>query len=263
MPDLTWPSLLAHWTSLARSALALPKDAEGDRWRAAVPSVIALQATAMALRQTDRLDDAQRAVAHDLSSVQIAEHAGVLNGLWRGEPLHAELAALIADAREALRLSRGAGVEWAVTAEEFACEHPAELVGALIAEGFAGDLYVPTPGVSLFKGCPAAFARGPQGGAPGRAVVRAVGAFLGPGCAAGDAPEFRQAYRQFDFARGGPVRDLVVPFDSALPAGQPLLVRAIARGEPVPVTLPPPRGFEVSRLPVVIGEAHQGSGEPS
>src|SRR5262245_40321112 len=49
MFDLTWPALLGHWTAFAQNSLALPKTADGDRWRAAVPAIIGLQALTHAL----------------------------------------------------------------------------------------------------------------------------------------------------------------------------------------------------------------------
>ena len=48
---ISWASLLAHWTQVAQASLALPRDAEGDRWRAAVPSIIVLQAVTHALAE--------------------------------------------------------------------------------------------------------------------------------------------------------------------------------------------------------------------
>ena len=36
--DLTWTALLARWIEFAKASVALPDDAEGDRWRSSVPS---------------------------------------------------------------------------------------------------------------------------------------------------------------------------------------------------------------------------------
>ncbi|HRP64065.1 MAG TPA: hypothetical protein PK400_12270, partial [Phycisphaerales bacterium] len=62
---LTWTGLLSQWVRFAQSAPALPKNAEGERWRAAVPSVIALQAVTFALNDLARLPVADRAHARD------------------------------------------------------------------------------------------------------------------------------------------------------------------------------------------------------
>lgn len=261
--DLTWPALLAHWTQFAQSSLALPKTAEGDRWRAAVPAIIGLQAVTFALGDLDRLADAssggaaggERALALDKSDMLIRKHAAELHELWRGEPLHAELDSLVSDARAALAAARDGGVEWRVTDDRLVAEHPADLVAALLAAGFRGDLMLPAPGYTLFKSSPAAFARAPLGATPEDDVLEVVARFLGGVGEPQRVPGPRQVYRQFDFAKGGPVRDVVVPMDATLPAGQPLLVPAIQGGEAAPVSLPPRRMEELADLPVVFGDA--------
>ncbi len=61
----------------------------------------------------------------------------------------------------------------------------------------------------------------------------------------------RQVYRQFDFAKGGPVRDLLVPVVGAdeLPAGQPLLIPVVSGG--APGSIPPPRpAAKLAPIPV-------------
>lgn len=256
--DFTWPALLAHWTDFARASLALPKTGEGDRWRAAVPAIIGLQAVAFALGDLDCLaprpgDPAgERALALDRADMIIRRHAAELHELWRGEPLHTELAVLIEDARAAFAAAKEGGVEWRTTDARTVAEHPAELVGALIGAGFIGDLMLPAPGYTLFKGSPAAFARDPLGATPDAAVLNAIADFLG---AVGEPSRVngpRQVYRQFDFAKGGPVRDVVVPMDATLPAGQPLLVHAIQGGAAQPVSLPPRRLDELPDLPVIF-----------
>lgn len=266
---LTWTSLLAHWTAFAQSSLALPKGAEGDRWRDSVPAIIGLQAIAQALAELDRLGPQEdRAVAQDRAAVGIQTHARTLHALWKGESLHPELAALIDDARRALAATREGGVEWVVTAERLVVDHPADLVAALLAAGFDGDLYLPVPGTVLFRHSPAAFARTPTGQAPDAGVTGAVRAFLNEG---GDehggvakhtsVPVMRQVYRQFDFGLtgagakkgGGAVRDLVQPMNAELAAGQAQLVPAILAGQPVPVTLPIPGMAGIGPLPVVFG----------
>lgn len=255
---LTWTSLLAHWTALAQTSLALPKNAEGQRWRDAVPSIIGLQAITQALAEIDRLElEGERAAAQDRAAVGIQQHAGALHALWKGEPLQEEVESFIRDARAALAATHEAGVEWCVTGERLVVDHPAELVAALLGAGFEGDLYVPVPGTVLFQRSPAAFARGPRGEAPESELTGAVRGFLNTG---GDSVggvgghqrvmRMRQVYRQFDFGKGGPVRDLVRPMDAELVAGQAQIVPAILRGEAQPVTMPIPGMAGLKPLPV-------------
>lgn len=257
--DLTWPALLAHWTAFAKASLALPKNAEGDRWRAAVPAIIGLQAVTFALGDLDRLRaapsdaDGERALAIDRAELLIRKHGAELHDLWAGEPLHPELARLIEDARAALAAARDGGLEWRVEDGRLVAEHPGDLLAGLVASGFAGDLLLPAPGFALMRGSPAAFCRGPAGASPDKAVVELVSRFLGD--AAGEPERIagpRQVYRQFDFAKGGPVRDVVSPLEATLPAGQPLLVWAMQRGEMMPVPLPPRRAADIDDLPVVF-----------
>lgn len=259
MPEIvTWTGLLAHWTSLAQRSLALPKNAEGERWRAAVPAIVGLQAITHALGEIDTLAPGEdRAAAQDKAAVGIQHHAAELHRLWRGEPMREELTGMIDDARAALAATREGGLEWRVAGERLVVEHPAEVVGALLATGFDGDLYVPVPGAVLFKGSPAAFARGAAGSDPSAAQRELIRAYLGG--AEVTKPErvrvMRQVYRQFDFGmRGGDgvVRDLVQPMDGELPAGQAQLVAAILGGEGRPVTLPIPGMANLGPVPVVF-----------
>lgn len=252
--DLTWPALLAHWTAFAQASVALPKGVEGDRWRSAVASIINLQAVTFALRDLDHLAKQEdRAVAIDKAGVLIRQHAAALHELWRGEPLHTELVALIAEAKTAVDGANRAGLEWRVLAESLLAEHPGDVAALVLSSGFEGDLYLPTPGVPLFRGSPAAFCRTPDGSRPSETVVRAVKEFLIDVSRPERIAAMRQVYRQFDFAKGRAVRDLVVPMDETLPAGQPLLVPVVVDGEEVGVTLPPRKGAPVEPVPVVFG----------
>ena len=257
-PDLTWPALLARWTAFAQSSIALPKNFEGERWRAAVSSIINLQAVTFALAELDTLSaegGGERALALDKSDIIIRSATGQLHALWRAEPLPTELVTLTSDARLALAAARTGGIEWRVTEDRLIAAHPGELVDRLTDLGFAGDLFVPTPGVVLFRESPGAFAREPDGARPSEHVLRAVKEFLLGVSRPERVPAMRQVYRQFDFAQGGPVRDLVViPYaqESAPPSGQPLLVPAIRGGKPIPVTLPPRKSAEIPTLPVVF-----------
>ncbi|MBX3358065.1 MAG: hypothetical protein KF745_06530 [Phycisphaeraceae bacterium] len=248
--DLTWPALLAQWTQFAQSSLALPRNAEGDRWRAAVAPIIALQSLTHALADLDRLAGGpdQRALALDTADLLIARHTSDLHALWRGEPLHPEIESIISDARAARAAAKERGLEWLVASDRLIADHPADLVASLLASGFDGDLMLPAPGVPLFPTCPCAFLRGRHGSPPDDHAITLVEHHLAhtqphrPRAAAvsgpAPVPGPRMAYRQFDFSKGGPVRDVVSPMSTSLPAGQPLLLWAIQNATAQPVPLP-------------------------
>ena len=100
--NLTWPLLLAKWTDFARASVAFPKTPDGDRWRAAVPAIINLQAVTLALRDLHRIPAPDRPAARDKAAILIDRSAAHLTTLWTGSPLHPELHTLITDARAAL-----------------------------------------------------------------------------------------------------------------------------------------------------------------
>ncbi len=263
LPDLTWPGLLSHWTALAQASLALPKTAEGDRWRNAVPAIVGLQAITMALGDLDRLANAdrpgERAAAIDKAEVGARAHVGTLHQLWRGEPLPDDLAGIISDAHRASKAARLAGAEWTVTADRLVVDHPGDLLPLLVSEGFDGDLYLPVPGCVLFKTAPAAFARGRAGEPPGPFIDRAVRGFLEDVSTAKRVRGMRQVYRQFDFGTGGVRRDLVVPMDAELGGqlvpGQAQLIPVIERGRVLPVHLPIPGMANLSGVRVEFATA--------
>ncbi len=248
---LTWTALLAHWTAVAQAATALPDEGDTGRLKRSLPEIIGLQAVAFAMADLDRIPGGERASAIDKASVLVRRHAAAINELWRGEPLPEAVEETIDDARLALRLAELAGLEWAVADEVLIADHPAELAAALVGAGFEGDLFLPTPGVELFEGCPAAFLRSPGGAPPDEDFAEAVSEFLGEGA---EGPlrraGLRQAYRQFDFSRGGPVRDVVALTEDSLLPGQPLLIPAVLGGEVQRVTLPPRGPGLASALPV-------------
>ncbi|MEM9165411.1 MAG: hypothetical protein AAGB48_00115 [Planctomycetota bacterium] len=254
---VTWAALLGAWTEFAKSAAAFPDDGEGGRFKRAVPSIVTIQAVTHALGEIHELPADEHALGLDRAEMAIREHAGVINQLWAGEPLPEGLVELIEDARAALALAASAGFEWAVAQERAVFPHPAELLEALESIGFAGDLFVPTPGVPLFAGCPAVFVRpDAETAADDERLATALGlvAALAEGCDGPTPGPCRQAYRQFDFARGGPVRDLVQPMDADLPAGQPLLVPAILGGVIQHVTLPIQGADKQAAVPVEFDE---------
>lgn len=243
-PDsLTWAGLLARWMEFARSSVALPKTPEGERWRQATAPIISLSAVTCALRDLDALAGDERPLALDRAEILCKEAAQTLHALWRGEALPEQVAEIINDSRIAFEMAANAGVEWTVASESLVCGHPADLVSALTSAGFSGDLFLPSPGVMLYRSAPCAFCRDPGGGVPGEDAVRRIEAFLTRRAGRASSPERiaapRQVYRQMDFASGRIERDLVVPMNEDLPAGQPLLVLAIEGGQAC--AMPPER----------------------
>jgi hypothetical protein len=260
---LTWAVLLAKWTEFARAALAQPRDADGDRWRAAVPPIVGLQAVTFALGDLDGLGEDERALGLDRAEILVRRHAGEIHELWRAEPLHPELESLIADAAAALETARSCGLEWRLRQGEIAVDHPAELLAALLTMGFEGDLLLPVPARVLRAPAPVAFARARAGGPPGPEVTGAITAFLEGPVEIKPVPGPRQVYRQFDFGAGRAVRDYVAPLSGELPAGQPLLVPALERGEPAAVPITPPGAVDDGeRLPVEFSPGAQENAGP-
>lgn len=256
---LTWTTLLAHWTGVAQRALALPRTPDADRLRGAVPHLIGLQAIAHALGHADSLPADERALGLDRAELGFRDHSGAIHVLYDDspDPMPEPLVHAIADARAALSAARGAGLGWVVTAEALTTEHPAELVAALLGGGFDGDLILPTPGATLFRGCPCAFVRAPADAPIEDLLLALIGMFLGQKQRLAHGPvraRAPQVYRQFDFAKGGPTRDLVVPWSTADVPGQPLLLSVLVAGEPQPVPLPPRHRAPVGQLPVVFAD---------
>lgn len=250
---LTWSVLLAKWTEFAKASTVLPDEGDAGRVKRNVAAIISLQAVTCALGEIDALPTEERAAGIDMAAVQVRSLAMQLNEAWHGEVMPEGLVELMTDAQAALTAAKDGGVEFTVMQAPLIAEHPAEMAAALIAGGFAGDLYLAAPGVPLFAGCPAGFARLAKGGAPGAEVIAEIAAFLGKReVKYKNAPRFRQAYRQFDFGRGGPVRDVVIVNDEGLPAGQPLLVPVILAGQLQPVPLPIPAARNQDELPVVF-----------
>jgi hypothetical protein len=252
----TWTTLLAHFTGIAQRAVALPKTPEGDRFRAAVPHLIALQAVALALDHVESLPGDEYFVGLDRAEVIMRDHGGALRAIYQDQMPEA-IAATLTEARRALTAARAVGLGWVVTADALIVEHPAQLIAALLGGGFTGDLLLPTPGVTLFKAAPCAFVRTLDATPLEDATLALIGLYLGQKERLARGPvrtRARQVYRQFDFAKGGPVRDRVAPLDSPDTPGQPLLLWAIKDGQAQAVPLPPRNQPPVKPLPVVFDE---------
>ncbi|RMH14119.1 MAG: hypothetical protein D6695_02150 [Planctomycetota bacterium] len=249
---ISWSALLARWTEFAQSALALPQNEEGNRWRDAVPHVISLQAITHALAELPTVDHAEIPLALDRAEIAIRDAASGLDRIWSGLALPTEALELLEDARLALRSARTIGWAWTIRSESLVASHPADLAAVLAESGLVRTLLLPTPGIALFKTSPAAHLVPTDWSASIEPVCEAVSAFLDAGgsCELIGLDVRRQVYRQFDFARGGPVRDLVLPTEAGLAPGQPLLVPAIAEAELQPVTLPPRGPVQLDPLPV-------------
>lgn len=249
--SVTWALLLAKWAEFAKASVALPSDGDGGRVRKCVPAIIGLQSVACALKEVDSLSAKERAAGLDMAQVLIRQYAADIHQVWKGEALHPGIEELIGDANAALRDASNAGLGWVLTQNDFVGEHPAALIAALAEGGFGGDLYLPSPGVRLFKTSPLAFARD-AAGPIGDEVRDAVTEFLGhKAVRVRRQREWLQVYRQFDFGKGGAVRDVVV-CENALVPGQPLLVPAILKGAAQAVSLAIRGASEQEELPVVF-----------
>lgn len=102
---LTWAALLGRWVAFARSAVALPDDAQGKAWKAAVPDIIGLQAVAMALGELDQLAPTELALGLDRAQILIDRHSHNLRTLFPAD-LHPMLREMIEEATHALTAAR-------------------------------------------------------------------------------------------------------------------------------------------------------------
>jgi hypothetical protein len=254
MPDtLTWSALLARWTEFAASAVALPDSGEPGRWKRAVPQIVTLQAVVHALDELDELEPEEIPVALDRAALAVREAVRTVQDIWDGDALPPEAQDLCDESEAAIILAESIGLAWTVAGVSMECAHPASLSAAIEAIGIADTVLVPTPGVPLFRSSVAAHFR-PAVWDPDRIaeVAELIETSLdadGDAAFAGFIPQM-QVYRQFDFARGGPVRDLVVPTALGVAAGQPLLIPAVSGGRIMPVTLPPRRSKSIDPVPV-------------
>ncbi|MCA9303191.1 MAG: hypothetical protein KC996_03620 [Phycisphaerales bacterium] len=257
----TWATLLAGWVHFAQSAVALPKDETGERWRASIAPAIALHALSMALTELHKLDPDERPLAMDKAELGIKEHAATLNESWGGEPMPESLMILMGDARTAWEESLHEGVVWIVSSDRFITRHPADITDKLLDTDFLGEIFIATPGTELFEGAPVAWTRDNAGGQPDDEVIKIISEFLQT--CEGDTfdPQIvrpvHQVYRQFNFLGGGVQRDLVAPVTGELPPGQPLLIPLLVGGEICPVPLPPRASKPIDPVPVQWADADE------
>ena len=250
----TWASLLAGWVQFAQSAVALPKDQEGDRWRDSIAPAIGLHALSMALPELYKIEPSERPLAMDKAEMGIKEHATAINTAWAAEPMPDSLIELMEDAKGAWEDSLHEGVVWRCKSERFITRHPGEIGLAMREAGFMGEVFVAAPGIEIFKDAPVAWCRDQSGGMPDEQIVEFVDGFLQTCTGDLERPEImrplHQVYRQMDFLAGGPTHDLISPVTGDLPAGQPLLVPVVVGGEICSVSLPPKSGKPLDPLPV-------------
>ncbi|MEM9373600.1 MAG: hypothetical protein AAGA55_08135 [Planctomycetota bacterium] len=258
----TWAALLAGWTEFASSAVALPDDAEGSRWKDSVAPAIALHATSMALPDLIKLDPEERPLAMDRSEMIIREQSAALNANWRGEPMPQTLSELIDEARLAWERALHEGLEWSATSPRFVASQLAVLAESLLDAGFVGEVCVVNPGTTAFAGSIIATARERDGGPVDDEIAGIVSDHLGRCDGAFGEPvvalPIRQMYREMDFLKGGPVRDVRTPVVGVLPAGQPLLIPVVSGGAPGAIPPVTRTGAELDPLPVVDADPEPG-----
>ncbi|MCW5763410.1 MAG: hypothetical protein KIT88_09245 [Phycisphaeraceae bacterium] len=252
----TWSALLGKWTEFAQSAVALPTLGEGGRWRRAVPGIITLQANLHALSELSQIEPAEIPAALVRAGKSIEDASIEISEIWAGEPMPPQALEVVDEAKLALRQAETIGWGCSVVSEEFVAKHPADLIAAMLESGIVRDLHVPSPGVPLFETSPAihlvptSFELDLDDLADVLDLMMAMLTLEGELAPSGVGTR-HQVYRQFDFARGGPVRDVVLPIEGGLAAGQPQLVCAIERGEVMSVSLPPRVRPRLDRLPVM------------
>jgi hypothetical protein len=264
---LTWAVLLAQCTEFARSAVALPEDGEAGRHRRSVPHLITLAAITHALGQLDRLDEGEHALALDRSEIQIRDAIAALDMIWEGRDPPEAVWVFVEEAAAALGEAMGIDpddetddgvdrVAWFAASDGVSWGHPADLLGALATLSPTLEAWVPSPGVPFFDGA-VVFHLQDEAGVPDEAVAL-VDAFLGKGVEGpAEVGERFQVFRQFDFLKGGPVRDVLAPeaLHEAVP-GQPLLIPGVvacpgeAAGEIAPVPMPARKSAPIPTLQV-------------
>lgn len=219
-------ALLSKWLEFAQASLALPENAEGDRWRRSVPAIINLQAVTFALDELDTLPAVHRPYARDKAETLIDEHAAALEGIWESsempemvvEALHAAAGGLVA-------------AEWCdLTELIWRGEKPLLMPELEIDELLSqfeqpdcGTLTIAQPGTYIMPGEPLAWWCDIDG-EPQRIRERLADSETA------DASFPRQVFRQFD-DDGRIIRDIVAWTDSEGIDGLPLLLPVLVKGE--------------------------------
>ena len=103
---LTWTALLGKWIEFAQTSVALPRDAEGDRWRASVAPIVNLQAVTFALAELGDLPEVDRPLARDKAEMLIMENESTLETIWTASGLPDSLREITSDARLALAVTQ-------------------------------------------------------------------------------------------------------------------------------------------------------------
>ena len=243
---LSWATLLAQWTDFARSAVALPDTPVGARWKAVIADIIGLQAHVHALAELRAIAADERALALDRAAIAIREHIGAIHTAWQAEPMPETLIELIDDARLALLIAGEMGVAWIADADIPAMpvldEVCASIASVADSHGLEPSLWIARPGTPVFAGTPIAQLISVH--ADDARLLTPITSALAVIASAVASCRHVQVYREVDMAAGRPVRDLIVPMDETLPAGQPMLeqrvdgnagaggLRASAVGEP-------------------------------
>ncbi|UCD76819.1 MAG: hypothetical protein JSV91_07800 [Phycisphaerales bacterium] len=231
---LTWTALLGRWMDFAKASLAVPRDAEGDRWRACVPAVINLQAVTFALADLGELPVKERPLGRDKAEMIIRDNARKVRETFRGAVMPDSLAEICADARAALKASVWAGAVELVWEGPGVFVVPGGITDACV-EDDAGDADVPgvgtlavmQPGTLVMPGEPVAWWVDREGGALADVLVEVMG-----DAAAYVVGGARQVYRQMDDA-GRIVRDVLAPITAEPLPGLPLLVPLLESGRPI------------------------------
>lgn len=217
-PDaLTWTALLGKWIEFAQASVALPRDAEGERWRASIPAIINLQAITFALGDLAQLPADERALARDRAEILIRENAHALEELWREADLPGALDEMIADAETALARTAFLG------AVELIWPGPGTMIVPPIEPDFdaGGTLAMMQPGTIVMPGEPVAWWIDHEADEWLALLTRCERR-------ATDRPQ--QVYREFR-EDGRALRDVIAPIDEEpVPGALPLLVPLLDRG---------------------------------
>lgn len=232
--DLTWAALLGRWLDFARASVALPADADGQRWKASVAPVITLQAITFALSQLNDLPEDERALGLDRAEILLRQESGNLNTTWRGEPMAPAVLELMSDAARALRAATlGCCVELLVTGAASPREMPDHraLLAAVDPTSFNGSMYMVWPGTLAVDGELIGFLIGPsprdwwrRQTDAAEAVQRSLGQLVemfSP-VRVRYAMSPRQVYRQVD-GEGRIIEDVAAMLTDDPRSGQPLL----------------------------------------